>query len=425
MVQNEYDAIVIGAGQAGLGISFYLHQYGRKHIVYERKRIGETWLSQRWDSFKLNTPNCINSLPGYPYRGPEPDGFWTQRDLVAYFRAYIDYFNLPVHTGVNVTVVEPAEADHQRFCVRIESGEHPEQSVLSRVVVVASGSQHTPKLPAFHTNLAEEIAQLHSADYRCPSKLPPGAVVVVGSGQSGSQIAEELLDDGRKVYLSSSRVGRVPRRYRGRDMLEWMAEMRYFDVPYASLPDKSISQDAQPQISGVGRYGHSVSLQFLATKGAVILGRLLDVQHGDLILGEDAAANVHFADEFSQRMKADVDAYLGKSGSELPPLQEDPADVPDPQAGCAYSLPILSLGEAGVSTVIWATGFSADFSWVHLPVLDQRNQPVHRGGISPVPGLYFLGFPWLNSRKSGIIYGIEEDARRITDSINEYLAQGC
>ena len=424
MVQNEYDAVVIGAGQAGLGVSFFLHQYGRKHIVYERKRIGESWLSQRWDSFHLNTPNSINSLPGYPFRCPDPDNFSTQRELVAYFRAYIDYFNLPVHTGVNVTVVEPAEADHKRFCVRIEADEYPERSVLSRVVVVASGTQHTPKVPAFHTNLAEEIAQMHSAAYRCPSKLPPGAVVVVGSGQSGCQIAEDLLDEGRKVYLCSSRVGRVPRRYRGRDMMEWMTEMRYFDTPYENLADKSVSMTAQPQISGVGRCGHSVSLQYLASKGAVILGQLLDVQRGDLILDDDAPANVRFADDFSQRMKSDVDEYLIGSGFELPPLEEDPADVPDPQAGCAYSLSKLSLGQAGVSAVIWATGFSADFSWIHLPMLDQRNQPVHRGGISPVPGLYFLGFPWLNSRKSGILYGVEEDARRITDSINAYLVNG-
>jgi putative flavoprotein involved in K+ transport len=422
MSENKFDVIVVGAGQAGLGISYFLKQRGRQHVVFEQRRIGETWISQRWDSFQLNTPNTINCLPGFPYQGMTPDGFWTQAELVAYFRAYIDRFNLPVRTGIRVNSITLAEEDHQRFCVTIQAGEKPDECVLSRAVVVASGCQHTPKIPEFSTRLAEEITQLHTSAYRRPSDLPPGAVVVVGSGQSGCQIAEDLLEDGRKVYLCTSKVGRAPRRYRGRDMLEWLIEIGFWDVTYDSLENKLVSQSAQPQISGVGRYGHSVSLQYLASKGAVILGRLLDVQAGSLVLAENAAENVRYADDFSRRMKESVDAYLRNKGRELPPLEEDPADQPDPCAACAYSLTRLSLGEAGISTVIWATGFSGDFSWINLPILDERGHPAHYQGISPVPGLYFLGFPWLHSRKSGIIYGIEEDARRISEAINSYLA---
>ncbi len=422
MENKEFEVVVIGAGQAGLGMSYFLKQRGRQHVVLEQKRIGETWISQRWDSFQLNTPNSINCLPGFPYQGMDPDGFWTQAELVAYFRAYIDRFNLPVQTGVKVASISLAEGDHQRFCVKVQAGENPDECVLSCAVVVASGCQHTPKIPEFSTRLAEEITQMHTSAYRRPSDLPPGAVVVVGSGQSGVQIAEDLLDEGRKVYLCTSKVGRVPRRYRGKDMLEWMKETHFFDVTFDSLENKSLSQQPFPQISGVGRYGHSVSLQYLATKGAVILGRLLDVQEGSLFLDDNAAEHVRYADDFSRRMKENVDAYLRDSGKELPPLEEDPADAPDRCAACAYSLTRLSLGEAGISAVIWATGFTGNFSWINLPILDERGHPAHYRGISPVPGLYFLGFPWLNSRKSGIIYGIEEDARRISEVVAGFLS---
>jgi putative flavoprotein involved in K+ transport len=421
MSKSSYDVVVVGAGQAGLGISYFLKQKGRQHVVFEQRQIGETWIAQRWDSFQLNTPNSINSLPGFPIQGFEPGGFWNQAELVAYFRAYIDKFNLPVRTGIKVNSIVLAEEDSNLFCVRIQEGERPEACVLCRSVVIASGNQRTPKIPDFHNRLAEEITQCHSSAYRRSSDLPPGAVVVVGSGQSGVQIAEDLLDDGRKVFLCTSKVGRVPRRYRGMDMFEWLKETHYFDVSYESLENKSIARAPFPQISGVGHFGHTVSLQYLASKGAVILGRLLDVRDGALILQDDAAENVRYADEFSRRTKERVDEYLRKTGRERPPLKEDPADEPDPNAACAYSLTRLSLGEAGVSTVIWATGFSGDFTWINLPILDERGHPAHYQGISPVPGLYFLGFPWLSSRKSGIIYGIEEDAHRISDAIEGYL----
>ena len=418
MASNVLDSIIIGAGQAGLGVSYFLKQAGIQHVLFERGQIGKSWLTQRWDSFQLNTHNSMNTLPGLPYDGPEPDGFWTKAELVAYFRRYIDYFNLPVRTGVTVMSIDPVQ-DQQYFSVRIKADGDPQGSVLSRAVVIASGKQHTPKVPAIQTRLPEHVTQLHTSAYRRPSDLPAGAVVVVGSGQSGVQIAEELLAAGRTVYLCTSKVGRAPRRYRGRDILEWWAEMKFMDITFEGLQDKSIARLAQPQVSGVGRYGHTVSLQYLASKGAVILGRLLEVQEGSLFLSDEAAAHVRFGDEFSQRLKEGVDTYLKNTGIVPPPLEDDPADAPDPQAACASLLRNLSLEQAQVSTVIWATGFTADFSWIHLPVLDQYGQPVHQRGISPVPGLYFLGFPWLNSRKSGIIYGVEEDARFIASVMAE------
>jgi putative flavoprotein involved in K+ transport len=415
------DTVIVGAGQAGLGVSYFLQQNGHKHVVFEQGRIGESWLSQRWDSFKLNTPNFMNTLPGFRYDGLEPDGFWLPHELVHYFQRYIEHFQLPIQTGVTVISVEQSE-DEELFILKTKTNGQREESVTSRSVVIASGSQRTPKFPATHSRFPDDIVQLHTADYKSAAALPPGAVVVVGSGQSGCQITEDLLSAGRTVYLCTSKVGRVPRRYRGRDILEWWIDMKFLDVTFASLEDKAISRAAQPQISGLGRYGHTVSLQFLARQGAVILGRLLDVEGSHLMLSDEAAAHVHFADEFSQRIKDGIDAYLAQAGTLPPPLEDDPADLPDARAGCVSPLRRLSLGEAKVSTVIWATGFRSDFSWIHPPVLNAEGDPIHQRGISPVRGLYFIGFPWLNSRKSGIIYGIDEDAHYIADTILEQFA---
>jgi putative flavoprotein involved in K+ transport len=416
------DSVIIGAGQAGLGISYFLQRDDRKHVVFERGRIGESWLSQRWDSFKLNTPNCMNGLPGLPYDGPEPDGFWRRDDLVRYFQRYVERFQLPVRTGAAVVSVEQAE-DDGCFVVKTRTAGQADESLLSRSIVIASGIQHTPKYPPIRSRMPDGMTQLHTAGYRRAAALPPGAIVVVGSGQSGCQIVEDLLSAGRTVYLCTSKVGRAPRRYRGRDLLEWWIDMKQLDVTLASLEDKSISRAPQPQISGLGRYGHTASLQQLARQGAVILGRLLDVDAGTLVLSDDAAAHVRFADEFSQRLKDGIDAYLGKAGITPPPLEDDPADEPDPQAECASPLRRLNLREADVSTIIWATGFTGDFSWIHLPVLDAEGQPIHEQGISPVRGLYFIGFPWLISRKSGIIYGIGDDAHTIAGAIAGQLAR--
>ena len=198
--------------------------------------------------------------------------------------------------------------------------------------------------------------------------------------------------------------------------------MKFVDVTYASLEDKVISRASQPQISGLGRYGHTVSLQSLAGQGAVILGRLLDVEGNTLILSDEAAGHVQFADIFSQQLKDAIDTYLSQKDITLPPLEEDPADIPDPQARCVSPVRQLNLRKAKVGTVIWATGFTGDFSWIKLPVLDKEGSPLHQRGISPVRGLYFIGFPWLNSRKSGIIYGIDEDARYLASVVAERLA---
>jgi len=414
------DVAVVGAGQAGLAMSYFLKRGGHHHVVLERGRIANTWRTQRWDSFALNTPNAVNGLPGAPYDGREPDGFWLGHELVAYFERYAEKFDLPIRTGVTVTSVERF-SDIDGFRLELDSAKGKE-TVLARNVVIASGGLQAPKIPAVSKHRPPEIVQLHTGDYRNPAGLPPGAVVVVGSAQSGCQIAEDLIDAGRRVYLCTSKVARRPRRYRGRDMVLWMMDMGHFDVTVDELPDKSAINTPPPQNSGVGRHGHTVSLQQLARNGVVILGRLCNVEGGRLILGDDGADNVRFADAASAQFKRAVDAYIERAGIDPPSLEDDPADVPDPNADCVAPIRRLDLKEADVTTVIWATGFTADFSWIRLPVLDQKGMPVYRRGVSAVPGLYFLGLRWLHTRKSGFIRGVGEDAGYLAGVIAERLA---
>jgi putative flavoprotein involved in K+ transport len=262
---GKLDAIVVGAGQAGLGVGYYLKRDRRRFVVLERGRVGETWRSQRWDSFALNTPNWANVLPGDKYDGPAPEGFWLRDELVRSFEQYATKLSLPVRTGVTVTAVE-ASANGDGFVVHADG---PDREVLeARIVVVASGILQTPNVPTFGARIPDSIAQFHTADYRSPDVLPPGAVVVVGGGQSGCQIVEDLLLSGRAVYLCTSKVARLPRRHRGREILEWWGDMGFLDVAVDELEDPSIRFATQPQISGLGRYGHTVSLQQLERDGA-------------------------------------------------------------------------------------------------------------------------------------------------------------
>ncbi|MGW8249704.1 MAG: flavin-containing monooxygenase, partial [Anaerolineales bacterium] len=353
-------------------------------------------------------------------RGTEPDGFWRQDELVAYFNEYAKHFHLPIQTGVRVISLDQAEENHH-FMIKTHVEGRSDETVLCRSVIVASGMQLVPKIPLSQDKVPGDVAQLHTADYRNPEGLPPGAVLVVGSAQSGCQIAEDLLSAGRKVFLCTGKAGRVPRRYRGRDILEWWVDMKFWEVTYASLEDKSLSRLPLPQVSGVGRHGHSLSLQELARQDAVILGRLQDIEDNTIILGDDAPAHVQHADETSQRFKEAVDNYIEKIGIKPPPLEDDPADLPDPEAACASMTKRLNLRRANIHTIIWATGFTGDCSWIHLPVFDTNGEPIHEHGVSPVAGLYFIGFPWLSKRKSGIIYGIAEDAQYIASALEKQL----
>ena len=414
------DCVVVGAGHAGLAIASCLREQGRDFVVLERGRIGETWRSQRWDSFQVNTPNWMNLLPGQELGAVPREGFLRRDELVHGFERYAEDRALPVHTGIAVTAVGHLDSAGTYLVRGTAFGGGP-VSWEARSVVVASGMQRAPRLPGFGRDLPPGTAQLHSSQYRAADFLPPGAVVVVGSAQSGCQIAEELLAVGRTVYLCASRVARVPRRHRGRDITEWWLDAGFWDQTVADLEDPAMRLVPQPQVSGVGSRGHSVSLQQLARDGALLLGRALGVNEGWLELDSRLGDYIRFADERSAHFQREIDAAILRGGSALPADEHDAADVSAPELYDVSGPAELDLRAAGVGAIIWCTGFAADFGWLRLPVLDARGAPVHEGGVSPVPGLYFLGFPWLRKRKSGIIYGIAEDAARIAEVVGEYL----
>lgn len=418
MPTNRLDAIVIGAGQAGLGTSYVLKQAGHSHIVFERGEVGQTWRTQRWDSFALNTPNWSNSLPGAPYSGDQPDGFWLTAKLITYFEDYIQRFDLPVQTGMRVTSVTQ---DGDAFKVTVENGAGGTAQYSARNVIVASGFMHQPIIPALSAALPGDILQLHVATYRNPGSLPPGGVIIVGSGQSGGQIAEDVIQTGREVYLCSSKVGRLPRRYRGREMMDWWKDSGFWDVATKDLEDPAMVDATLPLISGVGRLGHSLSLQYLARQGVKVVGRLADVKDGTLYFDDSARENVHFGDVFAARATQGIDAYIEQAGLDAPPNQPHPADEPDPGAACVTDIDHLNLANAGVGTLIWATGFGANFDWLKVGVTDNRGQPIHDEGRAPVAGIYFIGAPWLTRRKSATILGIEDDAHAIVAHLQARL----
>jgi putative flavoprotein involved in K+ transport len=418
---SELDAVIVGGGQAGLATAYYLQQAGVRFVVVERGEVGETWRSQRWDSFTVNTPNWANMLPGDSPEGVAADAFFTRDELVEAFDAYARRWSLPIRQHTEVTAVERGE-NGERLRVAVTSSDGAREVLECRAVVVASGILQTPKIPSAADQLPSDVTQLHAAQYRNPDDLPEGAVLVVGGGQSGCQIAEDLLAGGRRVYLCTSKVGRVPRRYRGRDILEWWADMGVFDATVADLDDPAQQFAAQPQVSGVGPLGHTVSYQQLQRDGAVLLGRLQGVAGRVLHTDNALRAHVEFADQKSAEFRRGVDQYIEKHGIEAPHEHDDPADEPATADVWDAGRAEVDLAAAGITTVVWCTGFTADFRWLRIPVVDDAGMPAHESGVAPVPGVYFVGFPWLRSRKSGIILGMDADARFVSEHLTRYVS---
>lgn len=421
MENKIFETIVVGAGHAGLSAGYYLKKLGIDHVILERGRIGESWRSQRWDSFSLNSSNRINLLPGQEYPGKSPDAFSSAADFASSLERYVRTYQLPVVENSRVINVRKSEGD-DFFSVSV-SEKGAQKLYRTRQMIVCSGWQNTKKSPPVAGNFPKDIVQIHASDYRNATNLPAGAVLVVGSAQSGCQITEDLLDAGRKVFLSTSSVGRIPRRYRGKDIMDWLIGLGFFDLKTEEVEDPQMFQTSAPQISGTGEKGHTISLQYLSHKGAVILGRVDSVSQLDASFLPDAADHVRFADEFSKKVKGMIDEFIAARQLDIPSGPEDPADNPDPDALCASPIRSLNFKESNITSIIWSTGFGSDFTYLDLPVFDKNGNPGHRQGISSVDGLYFLGLPWLRSRKSGVIFGIKEDAEFISNKVYEYAQQ--
>jgi putative flavoprotein involved in K+ transport len=411
----HHTVVVVGAGQAGLAVSYLLKQREIDHVVLEKNRIGHEWRTRRWDSFCLVTPNWQCRLPGFPYAGDDPQGFMGKDEIVRYVEDYARFFQPPLLTGTAVTSVRPRREGG--FVVTSSAG-----TCTADHVVVATGGYHIPSVPRISERLPASIVQLHSSAYRRPEDLPPGAVAVVGSGQSGCQVAEDLHIAGRTTHLFVGSAPRTARRYRGRDVVAWLEDMGYYAMPVHEHPLKErVRAKANHYVTGRDG-GRDIDLRQRAREGMRLHGRLLEVggEGGDtLTLADDLTRNLDNADAVSESIKDSIDKFIASRGLEAP-VEARYEAVWRPDA--AAEARTLSLGAEGITSIIWATGYRPDYGWLEAPVFDGRGAPCHERGVSPLPGLFFIGLPWLYTWGSGRFSGVADDAAYLVDQIARALA---
>jgi putative flavoprotein involved in K+ transport len=402
MTVEHVETLVIGAGQAGIAMSEHLTKQGQPHLVLERHRIAERWRSERWDSLVANGPAWHDRFPNMTFPDTAPGAFPPKESVADYFVAYAEQIGAPIRSGVAVTKLQK-KADGQGFRVETSAG-----VIEAKNVVSATGPFQRPLIPT--TVPAESgIMQIHSNQYRNPGQLPEGAVLVVGAGSSGSQIADELNRAGRKVYLCVGPHHRPPRAYRGHDYCWWLGVLGLWDVE-AREPGL---EHVTIAVSGA-RGGETVDFRRFAEEGITLLGRAQTFENGVMRFAPDLAKNIAGGDANYLSVLDAADAYAAREGLDLP--QEPEARIMRPDPDCVTNpIASLDLAEAGVTSIIWATGFALDYSWMEVDVFDAKGLPQHHKGVSTVPGLYFLGLPWLSSRGSSFIWGCWRDAA--------YLAQ--
>jgi putative flavoprotein involved in K+ transport len=403
MIENV-DVAVIGAGQAGLATSWFLTQAGTDHVVLDRGRIAETWRSRRWDSFCLVTPNWGVKLPGASYAGPEPDGFMSRAQLVGFFESWAASFRPPLQENTTVSRLE-ADSDG-RFLLSLG-----DRQVRARKVVVASGSYQKAHRPAGAETLPATLHQVFAEDYGNPAKLPPGNVLIVGSGQTGCQLAEELHEAGRKVFVACGRCPWAPRRIGGRDFIWWFRESGYNDRTPDQLPSPAARLVGNPQATG-HEGGHDLHYRTLHQKGVELLGRFVGGEGSTLHFADDLAASVDFGDARWAEIRGYIDACCARTGMPRPIY-----DLPPPMR--IQTRTELDLAREGIGTVIWTSGYRPEYGWVEVPVFDDMGFPIQTDGATSVPGLYFVGVHWMRKQKSAILSGVGEDAEIVARQVLE------
>jgi putative flavoprotein involved in K+ transport len=398
------DTIIIGGGQAGLAASRLLSEADHEHVVFERRRVGERWLSSSWDSLRLLTPNWMTRLPHWKYAGPEPDGFMTARQVAAFLSEYGRSFHAPVQTN---TAVQRVRRQGEGFEVVTNHAVWQ-----ARNVVIATGWSDQPAIPALASQLDPSIEQLAPADYRNPGRLPDGAVLVVGASASGVQLADELRRDGRTVYLAVGRHTRMRRRYRGSDIFWWLDRIGALDRGIDSVHSPAEAR-FEPSMQLIGRTnGIDVDLPTLASAGVMLLGRLTAIDGGSAYFAGDLHATMRSADQRLCKTLERIDQYIASAQpQELEPRERPASRYPvDPPRR-------IDLGAAGVSSVIWATGHRRDYRWLDVPILGSDGELTHRYGITAVPGLYALGQRFQRTRRSNFLDGVGTDALFITQHL--------
>lgn len=408
MSVEEIDTLVVGGGQAGLAMSEHLGQAGVPHIVVERHRIAERWRSERWDSLVANGPAWHDRFPGLAFsdvdRNVGPDDFASKETVADYFVAYAKKISAPIRCGVDVLKVE-RRIGRPGFRVETSTG-----VIEANSVVAATGSFQRPVVPELVPRQAP-IVQMHSTGYRNPAQLPEGAILIVGSGSSGTQIAEELLESGRRVYLSIGPHDRPPRAYRGRDYCWWLGVLGKWDAA-AREPGR---EHVTIAVSGV-RGGHTIDFRRLAARGMILVGRTEAYADGAISFASDLVDNLERGDLNLHSLLDEADTYVVRNGLDLP--EEAEARAIGPDSDCiANPISALDLANTGITTIIWATGFVADYGWIELDIFSEDGRPRHQRGVSAEPGLYFLGLPWQSRRGSSFIWGVWHDAKYLADQI--------
>src|ERR1700724_2370324 len=381
-LQSHYPAIIIGGGQAGLSMSYCLKERGIDHLVFEKHRLGDAWRSKRGDSFCLLTPNLQCQLPGFDYPGNDPHGFMAKEEIVQYLEAYARSFNPPVKEGVLVSNLRAHESG--LFEIKTSEGDY-----FADQVVIATGGYQIETIPRIAERFPPSVKQVHSAEYKNGESLPGGDVMVVGSGQSGCQIAEDLHLEGRRVHLCVGGAPRTARRYRGKDVVDWLHEMGYYDKPIHEHPQKErVRTKANHYVTG-REGGRDIDLRKFAKEGMRLYGRLKEIRGPILHFSPDLKQNLDQADAVADSIKNTIDKYIDSKGISAPvEARYQPIWQP------ATTVLELDYIAAGITTVIWSIGFHADYRWIELPIFDGKGYPGHHRGVSTVPGVYFLGLPW-------------------------------
>jgi putative flavoprotein involved in K+ transport len=407
-LKTHYSTVVIGGGQAGLSASHYLTKHGIDHVVFEKKTVAHKWKNERWDAFCLVTPNWQCQLPDHPYDGEDPHGFMVKDEIIAYVDRFVRKVAAPVYEHTTVTSLEKFK---DLFRIETSAG-----AVTANSVVIATSLYSEPATPRAAERLPEEIVQIHTADYRNPGQLPEGGVIVVGSGQSGCQIAEDLHLAGRKVHLVTGNAPRCARFYRGRDVVDWLADVGQYDITVEHDGMTKKKHDTNHYLTGRDG-GRDIDLRKFALEGMKLYGRMETVSGGRMIFEPNLKANLDGADRVYNGINALIDRYIGEKAIDAPegtpytPMWEPEEEITE-----------LDLRAEGITSVVWATGFRPDWSFVGLPIFDGNAYPVHRRGVTAVDGIYVLGLPWLWTWGSGRFLAVGRDAEHVVGQLADRLA---
>lgn len=402
--------VVIGGGQAGLSVSHELKKRGVAHLVLEKNRIAHSWRNERWDSFCLVTPNWQCRLPDFPYNGSDPKGFMLKDEIVAYLEAFARMVDPPIREGVAVTRVGRGKTG----VLEVGTSDGP---LTADHVVVATGGYDVPIVPPYAHGLDKAVTQVHSVHYRNPDQLPPGAVLVVGSGQSGVQIMEDLHLAGRKVHLCVGPAPRSPRVYRGKEATEWLMDMGYYAMTIDKHPQGEKAKEKTNHYLSGRAGGHEIDLRRFARDGVSLYGSVTGIDGSVVRFADDLAANLDDADDVYVSIRRDIDAFIAANGIDAP-VEEPFVPVWQPK-----DTPLsVDCAAQGISAIVWAIGFRPNYSWIELPAFDGRGTPRYDRGVSPVAGLYFIGLPWLHTWGSGRFLGVADDAAHLAGVVHARLA---